>query len=269
MKQIMILALVAGVYLVNALFYPKTLDSTERSLESAHRKIEEIYDEKIGEENWQINIIKQEDINQDGLQEIVTFKYNCSDWRCSGIRIFQLRGEAVIEIGPDQPSPRGYFGSRASRELVDLNGDNKYEILSRYTRFPEFPCNQCRPEGYFIYEWRNGRYEDATLDFAWYYEEKIRDKKIEIQKNEKENMLDRMAFQGLNIVFWYTLIGQGDIGLTWYEATIVTEAMREKWTLGKNYIPPDEAMSTPSLENYLEYAKMIVNTDFSRHNRSL
>lgn len=263
MRDKKLLVLVAVGILISALFYIGSQSSAEFGLDSAFDEIEGIYGAEFGEDLWEIWTVKIADINLDGLTEIATYKANCSAWNCDGIRIFQMRGDEVVEIGPDNPNPRGYFDSRAPRELKDLNGDGKDEILSLYTKFPPFPCNQCRPHGHFIYEWRDGRYEDVTDEFSWYYEEKIVDKKDQIDGYRRSNSLAKMAFEGLHIVFWYKLIGRANEGLRWYRETIDTETVRNSWEQAKDYIPPPDGIRTRSIDEHLEYAKMIADTDLA------
>lgn len=113
----------------------------------------------------EINRLNATDINGDGLKEVIVQSSsggNC--WGCNPIEIYQVNGHkaALIAAAPIQ-------------KIADLNGDKTYELIvadARWEFYGEL-SHAASPNVKLIYKWLNGRYINASREFADFYQAEI------------------------------------------------------------------------------------------------
>jgi hypothetical protein len=105
------------------------------------------------------------DINGDGAKEILVQSSsggNC--WACNPIEIYQVKNHQVklIAAAPIQ-------------KIADLNGDGIAELIVADARWEFYGdlSHAASPSVKLIYAWKNGRYVNASRDFADYYKAEI------------------------------------------------------------------------------------------------
>ncbi len=118
------------------------------------------------------------DINKDGLKEFVisgSTGGNC--WRCSYLRIFQVRDHRVVELLGDLPENYVLVGLR------DLAEDGMEEVLVLDAQWEFYMdlCHACSPSVTLVYKWEKDGYKEASSDFPSYYDEEIDDLEQQIK----------------------------------------------------------------------------------------
>lgn len=118
------------------------------------------------------------DINGDGLKEILVQSSsggNC--WACNPIEIYQVKNHEVKLIA-----------AAPMQKITDLNGDGIAELIVADARWEFYGdlSHAASPSVKLIYAWKNGRYVNASRDFADYYKaeiERLRAALIEAKAN--------------------------------------------------------------------------------------
>jgi hypothetical protein len=105
------------------------------------------------------------DINGDGLKEIFVQSSsggNC--WACNPIEIYQVKNHAVrlLAAAPIQ-------------KIADLNGDGIAELVIADARWEAYGdlSHAAAPSAKLVYAWKNGRYVNASRDYADFYRAEI------------------------------------------------------------------------------------------------
>ncbi len=105
------------------------------------------------------------DINGDGLKEIFVQSSsggNC--WACNPIEIYQVNNHAVklLAAAPIQ-------------KISDLNGDGLAELVIADARWEGYGdlSRAAAPSAKLVYAWKNGRYVNASRDYANFYQVEI------------------------------------------------------------------------------------------------
>jgi len=123
--------------------------------------------------------VRAEDINQDNLKEfIVSGGTGGNCWTCEYLRVFQVRKHKAFELLSNLPETQIIYG------IMDLDRDGIAELLvldAEWEFYMEL-CHACSPSVDLIYTWKKDRYKEASIEFPFYYEEKI--KKIEKEIEE-------------------------------------------------------------------------------------
>ncbi|MDH4222191.1 MAG: hypothetical protein OEV55_01480 [candidate division Zixibacteria bacterium] len=124
---------------------------------------------------------RAEDINKDNLKEfVITRSQGGNCWTCSSLRVFQVKDHKVIEFLSNLPETQVIYG------IMDLNKDGIKELIildaeweaNRYLDL----CHACSPAVDIIYAWRMNKYVESSIEFPFYYDEKIREYENEIRK---------------------------------------------------------------------------------------
>lgn len=172
--------------------------------------------------------IKIKDLNKDELKElIVTGGTGGNCWTCEYLKIFQVKDQKVREFLPHLPETQVIYGIR------DLNGDTVDELIVLNAEWEENMymdlCHACLPSVDFIYTWKKDRYQEASLDFPFYYEEKI----VEIEKEIKEMNIEEKGsdyYMGkvISIFLNYVQKGEKEKGWEVFKNYMVEENFKDK-----------------------------------------
>jgi hypothetical protein len=105
------------------------------------------------------------DINGDGIKEILVQSSsggNC--WACNPVEIYQVKNHQVKLIA-----------AAPMQKIADLNGDGIAELIVADARWEFYGdlSHAASPSVKLIYAWKNGRYVNASRDFADYYRAEI------------------------------------------------------------------------------------------------
>ena len=105
------------------------------------------------------------DINGDGLKEIFVQSSsggNC--WACNPVEIYQVKNHTakLIAAAPIQ-------------KIADLNGDGIAELVVADARWEAYSdlSHAAAPSAKLVYAWKNGKYVNASRDFADFYKAEI------------------------------------------------------------------------------------------------
>jgi hypothetical protein len=105
------------------------------------------------------------DINGDGVKEILVQSSsggNC--WACNPVEIYQVKNHQVKLIA-----------AAPMQKIADLNGDGIAELIVADARWEFYGdlSHAASPSVKLVYAWKNGRYVNASRDFADYYKAEI------------------------------------------------------------------------------------------------
>ncbi|MCJ7496978.1 MAG: hypothetical protein MUO78_02415 [candidate division Zixibacteria bacterium] len=172
--------------------------------------------------------IKIKDLNKDELKElIVTGGTGGNCWTCEYLKVFQVKDHKVREFLPHLPETQVIHGIR------DLNGDTVDELIVLNAEWEENMymdlCHACLPSVDFIYTWEKDGYQEASLDFPFYYEEKI----VEIEKEIKEMDIEEKGsdyYMGkvISIFLNYVQKGEKEKGWEVFKNYMVEENFKDK-----------------------------------------
>lgn len=165
--------------------------------------------------------IRAEDINKDDLKEFMVSGGtggNC--WTCEYLRVFQVSKHKVFEPLSNLPETQVIYG------MMDLDEDGIEELLvldAEWEFYMEL-CHACSPSVDIIYTWKKDRYKEASIEFPFYYEEKIG----EIEKQIMEmDVMERGSdyFIGMVISIFLNYVKKGEKERGW---EVFKDYMREE-----------------------------------------
>jgi hypothetical protein len=168
------------------------------------------------------------DLNKDGLKElIVTGGTGGNCWTCEYLKVFQVKDHKVREFLPHLPETQVIHGIR------DLNGDTVDELIVLNAEWEENMymdlCHACLPSVDFIYTWKKDRYQEASLDFPFYYEEKIAEIEKEIKEMDiEEKGSDYYMGKVISIFLNYVQKGEKEKGWEVFKNYMVEENFKGK-----------------------------------------
>jgi hypothetical protein len=155
------------------------------------------------------------DINGDGLKEILVQSSsggNC--WACNPIEIYQVKNSGVKLIA-----------AAPMQKITDLNGDGIGELIVADARWEFYGdlSHAASPSVKLIYAWKNGRYVNASRDFAEYYKaeiERLRAALVEAKANitTAEGSDDVYVGLAIALAISYRHAGEIERGLKEFEA---------------------------------------------------
>lgn len=169
---------------------------------------------------------RAEDINQDDLIEFVVrggTGGNC--WTCEYLRVFQVNKHKVLELLSNLPETQVIY------RVIDLDTDGIKElvVLDAEWEFYMELCHACSPSVDLIYAWKKDRYREASNEFTFYYEEKI--KEIERQITEMGNMergSDYFIGKAVSIFLNYVKKGEKERGWEVFKKYMTEEDFKDK-----------------------------------------
>ncbi|MEW6128790.1 MAG: hypothetical protein AB1757_17265 [Acidobacteriota bacterium] len=168
----------------------------------------------------EMNRLNATDINGDGLKEIIVQSSsggNC--WACNPIEIYQVKAHKGVLIA-----------AAPIQKIADLNGDKIYELMvadARWEFYGEL-SHAASPNVKLIYKWLNGRYVNASREFADFYQAEIVRLRQAIQE-AKTSITDAEGsddfYIGLILTLAITYRHAGDLrrGLDEMEAMLKTD----------------------------------------------
>ncbi|MFH0930538.1 MAG: hypothetical protein V1890_01185 [Candidatus Zixiibacteriota bacterium] len=168
------------------------------------------------------------DLNKDGLKElIVTGGTGGNCWTCKYLKIFQVKDQKVREFLPQLPETQVIYG------ILDLNGDNVDELLIldaewEVNMYMDL-CHACSPSVDLVYTWKKDRYQEASPEFPFYYEEKISEIEKEIKEMEiEEKGSDYYMGKVISIFLNYVQKGEKEKGWEVFKNYMVEENFKDK-----------------------------------------
>jgi hypothetical protein len=161
------------------------------------------------------------DINGDGLKEILVQSSsggNC--WACNPIEIYQVKNSGVTLIA-----------AAPMQKITDLNGDGIGELIVADARWEFYGdlSHAASPSVKLIYAWKNGRYVNASRDFADYYKaeiERLRGALVEAKTNitTAEGSDDVYIGLAIALAISYRHAGEIERGLKEFEALMTVNS---------------------------------------------
>lgn len=142
------------------------------------RKIGTIEDGKI-----EFHKLNFKDIDNDGIKDIVvTTSSSGNCFCCEKIEIYNIKNEKLTKLFKNK------FGCIS--DIVDLDNDDIYEIILFDDRFEFYDdlCHACSPAVEYIYQKKEQRYINSSVQFLNFYDKKIKHltKNIEFDFNNKK-----------------------------------------------------------------------------------
>ncbi len=183
------------------------------------------------------------DINGDGLKEILVQSSsggNC--WACNPTEIYQVKAHKA-----------GLVAAAPIQKIADLNGDKIFELIVADARWESYSelSHAASPNVKLVYTWHNGRYINASREFADFYKAEIERLRLAINEakadiSEAEGADD--FYIGLAITLAITYRHAGDLrrGLDEMESllkanTRTPEQMKRRDTIIKDFRIGDSA----------------------------
>lgn len=192
-----------------------------------------------------------EDINKDGLKEFVVSRSqggNC--WTCASLLVFQVKDHKAKQFLGKLP------WSQAIYEIRDLNGDGIKELIVIDAEWEDESglCHACSPKIDVIYAWKKDDYKESSIEFPSYYDDRIREAEIEIQKRIRErDFLDHYIGSSMAVFFDYLQKGQKEKG----------------WEIFANYMSQENIeknfIQNESNKYYKNFAKEVVKDFYKRY----
>jgi hypothetical protein len=166
------------------------------------------------------------DINKDGLKEfVVTGSTGGNCWRCSYLRIFQVRDHRVVELLTDLPESYVVIGLR------DLAGNGLEEVLVLDAQWEFYMdlCHACSPSVNLVYKWEKDKYLDRSGEFSSYYDEEIKGLEQEIKDmSADERGTDYYMGRVISIFLNYYEKGEKEKGWEVFKNYMAEENFEEK-----------------------------------------
>jgi len=170
--------------------------------------------------------VRAEDINQDNLKEFIVrggTGGNC--WTCEYLRVFQVSKHKVFELLSNLPETQVIY------RVIDLDMDGIKElvVLDAEWEFYMELCHACSPSVDVIYDWKKDRYKEASIEFPFYYEEKIQE--IERQITEMgvmERGSDYFIGKAISIFLNYIKKGEKERGWEVFKKYMTEEDFKDK-----------------------------------------
>ncbi len=177
--------------------------------------------------------VRAEDINKDNLKEfVVTRSQGGNCWTCSSLRVFQVKDHNVIEFLSNLPETQAIYG------IKDLNNDGIKELIvldaEWETNMYMDLCHACSPAVDIIYTWRKNKYEEASIEFPFYYDEKMREYENEIGKMDlAEQSPDYYIGRAISIFLNYLKKGEKKKGWEVLQKYLSDERLNDSASWGK------------------------------------
>ena len=226
---------------------------------------------KVFEHFTELYLKQWDDMNRDGAKEIVIEGWNGGNcWQCSGLAIYQIRDDQLIQISPNLPYSTyedGFFRGR----IDDLDGDGREELLIRYNRF-EFAFNfshGASPIAWRVYTWKGCYYGDASTDFGYYYDEQIRklrksaEEANRPQERDPDGNLEGYVSDLISILINRVLKGEGEEGWHEFSRAIDTPEFHRRWERYREDYPV-----FPSLDKIIAAVRRTIFEDDPSEGRS-
>jgi hypothetical protein len=190
----------------------RILESDGKTVKTLFTRKEFFFSFSALNENAKLNMT---DINGDGLKEILVQSSsggNC--WACNPVEIYQVKNHEVKLIA-----------AAPMQKITDLNGDGRAELIVADARWEFYGdlSHAASPSVKLIYAWKNGRYINASRDFADYYKaeiERLRAALIEAKANitAAEGSDDSYIGLAIALAISYRHAGEIERGLKELEA---------------------------------------------------
>jgi hypothetical protein len=105
------------------------------------------------------------DINGDGVKEVIVQSSsggNC--WACNPVEIYQVKDHKA-----------GLIAAAPIQKIADLNGDKIFELIVADARWESYSelSHAASPNVKLVYAWQQGRYINASREFADFYKTEI------------------------------------------------------------------------------------------------
>jgi hypothetical protein len=192
-----------------------------------------------------------EDINKDGLKEFVVSRSqggNC--WICASLLVFQVKDHKARQFLSNLPWAQAIY------EIRDLNGDGIKELIVIDSEWEDKSglCHTCSPKIDIIYTWKKDDYKEASIEFPFYYDNKIKELETEIQKRIRErDFLDHYIGSSMAVFFDYLQKGQKEKG----------------WEVFSNYMSQENIEKNFVMNEfnkyYRDFAKQVVKDFYKRY----
>ncbi len=196
--------------------------------------------------------IRVEDINGDNLKEfVVTRSQGGNCWTCASLMVFQVKEHRVTAFLNALPETQVIHGIR------DLNGDIIKELIVLDAEWEEASglCHACSPAIDLIFAWKNDRYQDESVEFPSYYDEKIEELEKEIREIiQDKSGIDYYIGRSMSVFFNYLKKGEKEEG----------------WKVLNNYLAEENLKYFTAEEGYrykiyLDLAKQILRNFHQRY----
>jgi len=168
------------------------------------------------------------DINKNGLKElIVTGGTGGNCWTCEYLKIFQVKDKKVREFLPHLPETQVIYG------ILDLNEDGEDELLVldaewEVNMYMDL-CHACSPSVDLVYTWKKDRYQEASIEFPFYYEGKIKEIENEIKEmSAEEQGSDYYMGKVISIFLNYVQKGEKEKGWEVFKNYMAEENFKGK-----------------------------------------
>ena len=193
------------------------------------------------------------DINGDGLNEVVVWLAmhgTCTD--CGDFHIYTVQNHEVVEVPVHLPITGllGYDGNNDGTavhpmNLQDLDGDGKYEVIATDASWQIHGfANCCDPHASFVLAWDGQRYEDASSEFASYFDDTIDTLEAELSGADGgDETLMRIA---ISILLNYGNSGRAQEGWQHFEELVQPEKLQTQcWREALPLFVADLELSVP------------------------
>jgi len=194
--------------------------------------------------------IRAEDINQDNLKEfIVTRSQGGNCWTCASLRVFQVKDHRCIEFFTNLPETQVIYG------IIDLNEDGIKEliVLDAEWEVESGLCHACSPSVDIIYTWKKNRYKKASVEFPFYYDERIKELVSKIEESVRDGSLEYYIGRSMSAFFNYLEKGEREKGWEVFENYLAEKTIKENFILDERN------------EFYKESARQIVRDFYRRY----
>lgn len=178
-----------------------------------------------------IELDRIENINRDGYEEIAIEGWNGGNcWMCSGLAIFQVRDDQLVQISPNIPYS-AYEDSFFRGSIDDIDGDGRKELLVKYNRF-EFAFNfshGASPIAWSIYDWKDCYYREASSEYGFYYDQQLKRLKRSAEEAYGDNHLEGYVSDLISILIIRVLKGEGKEGWSEFADLVDTPESHQRW----------------------------------------